>query len=117
VRHPSEIFADFRSPDAQRCIAWLFGYASHVVADLTVHPVVEKLVGPYETNATEHHHCELHQDAYIFMKKFAEGIASMEYLERGGLQDCGAKLGDTHHLHPAVSRLWTLIVGEVPLRP
>ena len=115
VRHLSEMFADFRAADAQRCIAWLFGYASHVVADLTVHPVVEKRVGKYETNQTEHRRCELNQDAYIFMRKFEEEIASLQYLERGGLEACGAKLGDTHRLAPAVCKLWTLILSEVPL--
>jgi hypothetical protein len=111
----SEMFADFTAPDAQRCLAWLFGYTSHVVADLTVHPVVERRAGSYEGNATEHRRCEMHQDAYIFMKTFEEEIASVEYLERGGLQDCGAKPGDTHHLVPAVAKLWTLVLGDVPL--
>ena len=115
VRHVSGMFADFRAADAQRCIAWLFGYASHVVADLTVHPVIELRVGRYETNKTQHRRCELNQDAYIFKQKFEEEIASLEYLERAGLAACGAKLGDTHHLAPAVCKLWTLVLSEVPL--
>ena len=49
------------------------------------------------------------------MQKFEEEIASLEYLERAGLAACGAKLGDTHHLAPAVCKLWTLVLSGVPL--
>jgi hypothetical protein len=49
-----------------KCVSWLLGYASHLVMDGTVHPVVELKVGPYADNKTDHRKCELNQDAYIF---------------------------------------------------
>ena len=52
--------------DKQKCLAWLMGYAAHVVGDMCIHPVVELKVGPYEGYPTEHRKCEMNQDAYIF---------------------------------------------------
>ncbi|MCW5205962.1 zinc dependent phospholipase C family protein [Desulfobulbus sp. F5] len=49
----------------QKCTAWLFGFASHCVADGTVHPVVNRKVGPYEQNKTEHRRCEMSQDVLV----------------------------------------------------
>jgi len=46
--------------------AWLLGYVSHLVADATIHPVVQAIVGPYEQNKEEHRICEMTQDSLIF---------------------------------------------------
>ena len=48
----------------QKCMAWLFGFATHVATDGTIHPVVNLKVGPYEQNKTEHRRCEMSQDVY-----------------------------------------------------
>jgi len=103
------------SPDGQKCLAWLFGYASHVVADLTIHPVIELIVGPYATHKTQHRVCEMHQDTYIFNQLVGERIDTVEYLKHAGLRDCGENLGDTHHLAPAITSLWTYILSDVPI--
>jgi Zinc dependent phospholipase C len=47
-------------------LAWLAGYVSHCVVDATVHPVVQMVVGPYQTNALRHRQCEMYQDALLF---------------------------------------------------
>ncbi len=47
---------------------WTLGYLSHVTADLVVHPVVFNIVGPYKGNETEHRHCEMIQDSFIYNK-------------------------------------------------
>jgi hypothetical protein len=52
----------------QKCAAWLFGFASHCVADGVVHPVVNLKVGPYEQNKTAHRCCELSQDVLVHAK-------------------------------------------------
>ncbi len=52
----------------QKCMAWLFGFASHVAADGTIHPVVNLKVGPYEQNKTAHRRCEMSQDVYAHAK-------------------------------------------------
>jgi len=46
--------------------AWLLGYVSHLVADATIHPIVQEIVGPYEYNKAEHMRCEMVQDAFVF---------------------------------------------------
>lgn len=52
--------------DFLRALAWLFGYASHVIMDASVHPVVRAIVGEYDANKTEHRVCEMYMDSYIF---------------------------------------------------
>jgi hypothetical protein len=47
-------------------LAWLLGYVSHLVADATIHPVVQAIVGLYEENKEEHRICEMTQDSLIF---------------------------------------------------
>ncbi|MBU0594581.1 MAG: zinc dependent phospholipase C family protein [Pseudomonadota bacterium] len=49
----------------QKCLAWLFGFASHVATDGTIHPVVNLKVGEYETHKLEHRTCEMSQDVFI----------------------------------------------------
>jgi len=46
--------------------AWLMGYASHLVADATIHPIVQAIVGPYYENKENHRICEMTQDSLIF---------------------------------------------------
>jgi hypothetical protein len=52
----------------QKCMAWLFGYASHVSTDGTIHPVVNLKVGRYEDHKSEHRSCEMSQDVYVHGK-------------------------------------------------
>jgi hypothetical protein len=57
-----------RTKADEASFSWLAGYASHLVADATVHPVVRKIVGDYETHKTEHRACEMTEDSIIFKK-------------------------------------------------
>ncbi len=50
-------------------LVWLFGLVSHLVADATIHPVVQAIVGPYDQNKTEHRLCEMTQDALIYNER------------------------------------------------
>lgn len=68
--------------------AWLLGYAAHVTTDVTVHPVVNLKVGPYETNQRAHRICEMHQDAYIFQRLDLGDIGLAEHLD-AGICACG----------------------------
>lgn len=52
----------------QKLTAWLFGYAAHVAADVTIHPIVNAIVGPYEDNKSAHRECEMHQDSHVFQR-------------------------------------------------
>ncbi len=96
--------------DRQRCIAWLFGYAAHLVADLAVHPVIAERVGCYEGHEALHRRCELHQDVYIFDRIMGEDVCSAEYLRRAGIMTCA----ENGALNPAVASLWSSVLNVIP---
>lgn len=84
VRHAVGWIDEHRSEtdglSLQRTEAWLFGYAAHLTTDLTIHPVIERIVGPYAQNAAQHVLCELHQDAFIFHHATRELIGGANYM-------------------------------------
>lgn len=60
---------------ARECgTAWLMGYVAHLATDLTIHPVVQAKVGPYEGNQTDHRICEMNQDAHIWRQARTGGL-------------------------------------------
>jgi hypothetical protein len=96
---------NYTERDTQKAIAWLFGYTSHLIADLTIHPVVELRVGKYETNQKEHRVCELNQDAYMFFRTFGMNAASSDFLKGTGLKSCTNYPKD-NKLHNKTADLW-----------
>jgi hypothetical protein len=62
-------------------LAWLLGYTSHLVIDATVHPVVKKIVGDYESHKEEHRACEMTQDSILFKKWMMQDIKYSEFSE------------------------------------
>jgi hypothetical protein len=100
-----------RGDSARKCLAWLLGYAAHVTTDMTIHPVVEKKVGPYHGHELEHRICEMHQDAYIFQRLDVGGIEMAEYLDHG-IGACSSPSGDDR-LDEDVATLWKQVLGEV----
>lgn len=94
----------------EKATAWLLGYAAHLVADLTIHPVVECRVGPYETNARDHRTCEMHQDAYIFQRLNLGPVGVAEHLD-SGIARCGGAMGGG--LDGTISELWLGMFQEV----
>ncbi len=105
----------FSTAKARACIAWVFGYTSHVVADCTIHPVVEALVGPYSNkkNRAAHRRCELDQDAYLFRALTGHEVLDTDFLRFTGLAKCGVRR-DTNKLNPAVVDLWATCLGKYP---
>ncbi len=76
--------------EAQRkTLAWMLGYAAHVIADAVIHPVVELKVGAYAQNQRAHRECEMHQDAYIFQRLDLGEVGLSEHLD-SGIGACGA---------------------------
>jgi hypothetical protein len=47
-------------------LAWLFGYVSHMVADVAIHPIINSIVGPYVLHSHEHRICEMTMDSLLF---------------------------------------------------
>lgn len=60
-------------------LVWLFGLVSHLIADATIHPVVQAIVGPYDQNKPEHRVCEMTQDALIYNERKKTDIRYAEF--------------------------------------
>lgn len=97
-----------------KCLAWLLGYAAHVAADVTIHPIVELKVGPYEHNKTDHRVCEMHQDAYIFQRINVSNVGLSEYLDKAqnGLRACHHP-ADEDRIDPDVFEIWNASLRTV----
>lgn len=62
-------------------LIWLMGFVSHLVADATIHPIVQAIVGPYEQNKKEHRLCEMTQDSLIYKERKNTDIKYAEFSE------------------------------------
>lgn len=91
----------------RKAIAWLFGYVAHMVADVTIHPIIELKVGPYKENKTAHRRSEMHQDSYIFAKINLGEIGVSEHVE----SIC--KCGKDGVIDSAVSLMWSEMLNKV----
>lgn len=87
-----------------KVIAWLFGFAAHMTGDMTIHPIVEAIVGPYATNKGAHRNCEMHQDTYIFFKLKLGDAGVSRHLESGIARCHGPHGRDT--IDPGVDATW-----------
>jgi hypothetical protein len=88
----------------QKALSWLLGYTSHVITDVTIHPVIELKVGEYQKNKDKHRICEMHQDAYIFQRLNLGEVGLAEHLD-SGIWGCCDK-PDSGKLDPAISSTW-----------
>jgi hypothetical protein len=103
---PHLLEMSFGSTEAKQCIAWLFGYTAHIVADYTIHPVVAERVGPYsKKTAAAHRKCECNQDAYIFNELTHTPLAGSDFLAFTGMREC-TENGNLNKLNSAVKALW-----------
>jgi hypothetical protein len=93
-----------QGPERRKCLSWFLGYVSHVVLDMTIHPVVKLKVGPYKGNETAHRVCELHQDSYIFPQLNLSEVGVPEYFD-SGIGRCTSKQSP-RSLHEGVRNLW-----------
>lgn len=91
VKHALNIIKTKKDKDKEKCIAWLFGYVSHMVTDMVIHPIIEEKVGEYSArpeNALNHLKCEMYQDTYIFKEKLELDISKSEFID-ARLKECG----------------------------
>lgn len=95
------------SQEKNKCLAWLFGYASHMTTDTVIHAIVENIVGKYDQNKKQHRICEMNQDVYIFNELGLGKITQCEYFD-DGINTCGTD----NHLDLDIYQLWTDILNE-----
>ena len=93
----------------RKALAWLYGYASHVVLDASIHPVVRAIVGEYEQHKTEHRACEMFMDSFIFNDYFGIELDNSDWVSYlKALTD-----SNTGGLDPSVASLWHAMLKEV----
>lgn len=95
----------------ERALAWLLGFTSHVIMDVTVHPVVGIKVGPYEENKKAHRTCEMNQDTYIFQTRMNLGIHYANYLKTGICTCCDPE--DRDKIDPYIFHLWNEMFRDI----
>ncbi|MFZ2634325.1 MAG: zinc dependent phospholipase C family protein [Desulfosalsimonadaceae bacterium] len=96
--------------EQDKCFAWSLGYASHVTADVTCHPVTNLLVGDYEANnQKDHRESEMHQDVYIYKKKLKRDLRAAEHIKNvvGSCIDL-----DSEKIAPEINSIWTHMLSE-----
>ncbi len=77
-----EYLRKVKEDEQSKCFSWFLGYASHIVADVTCHPVTNLLVGDYDAgNGTAHRESELHQDVYIYTKRCGGNVRKSEEIK------------------------------------
>ena len=96
-----------------KCIAWFFGYVSHIVADVTCHPMTNLLVGDYEAdNQVAHRESELHQDVYIYRTRL-DGDVSRSELIKNVIGSCTDT--DSQKVDSDVATFWNgLLIKSFP---
>jgi hypothetical protein len=95
-----------KDAERERALAWLLGMAAHMTTDMTIHPVVEKRVGPYAQNKDAHRRCEMHQDAFIFPRIMNVGETVVSNHLKSGIATCGSTK-DPSLLDEAIAGIWT----------
>lgn len=93
-----------------KATAWLLGFAAHMATDMTIHPVVELRVGPYQGNENEHRRCEMHQDAFIFPRVMEVGDTGLSEHLATGIATCHAQ-DDADAIDPVVGQVWQAMLG------
>ena len=107
---------NFGRSNTRKCLAWILGYAAHLVTDLTVHPVIARKFGAYAAssrNRKRHRLCELHQDAYLFRREFGTDIVGSDFLRFSEFDAC-AEGGNLHKLSRPIAGLWTHCLNAYP---
>ncbi len=94
--------AERKEKDWECQLAWLLGFVAHLVADATIHPIVETLVGPYTDSDSHENHrkCEMTQDVMIFKDVENLELSSAQYTNL--LQACF-----THSSFKKACEFWT----------
>jgi hypothetical protein len=95
----------------QKCMAWLYGFASHIAADGTIHPIVNLKVGPYEQNKTAHRRCEMSQDVYAH-SKLNMGKLDFNQQISTNVNDT-SDINDQDRMDADVAQLWNSLLVDV----
>lgn len=95
-----------------KCFSWFLGYASHIVADVTLHPITNLLVGDYEAddNAMEHRISEMHQDVYIYKTRLDGDVRKSEKI-KNVIGTC-TDPDDKNKVDSAIEKMWRYMLSN-----
>jgi hypothetical protein len=111
IRHAVLQIKALTGAEQDKAFAWLSGYVAHVIADITIHPVIERLVGPYHENALQHRICEMHQDAYVWQTL---GLGEVGYADVVSQSIGGCSDPDNNRkLDPLIATVWNNTLAAV----
>lgn len=103
--------ASLTGQEREKVLAWLLGFTSHVVTDVTIHPVVNLAVGgEYATHKTEHRVCEMNQDVFIYDALDVGDIGEASELLNTGMGTC-TDPADPGRIDPAVRETWEIMLA------
>ena len=97
----------------EKALAWLLGFAAHILMDVTVHPMVGIKVGPYEANKKGHRTCEMNQDTYIFQTRMNLDIKYASYF-KSGICKCSDP-ADADKIDPDILYVWNEMFKDVDI--
>lgn len=98
-------------PQRQKLIAWLMGYAAHVAGDVTIHPIVNNIVGPYEQNKAAHRECEMHQDSHVFQRLNVDPDSGATTHLTASIASCSDPK-DADRLDPMIAGPWLEVIRK-----
>jgi hypothetical protein len=101
--------------ERQKATSWLLGVACHMTADMTIHPIVEGIVGPYENNKAAHRLCEMHQDALIFSTLDLGDVGLTKHLNTG-IASCSAP-DNGLMLDLTINKVWVQMLNATYSNP
>ena len=97
--------------EQSQCLSWFLGYASHITADVSCHPVTNLLVGDYDAgNQVPHRVSEMHQDVYIFSSRLKGDVRKSEHI-KNVVGTCSSS-GDKNKIEPFIEKMWRLMLLE-----
>ena len=104
VRYGIENLLKIEGRNFEICLSWLCGYATHLLADSIIHPIVNAIVGPYIFNSGEHRHCEMIQDSFIFHEIKGVELRYSDYVEL--IKMCSHP-DDKDRVNSSIRNLWS----------
>lgn len=97
-----------------KCFCWFLGYLSHMTVDVTIHPIVNEIAGPYQEslkNQKKHRLCETHMDCFIYREKANElPLNEAEYIDDKIKPGCCQNM--PAHIDSDVKKFWMEILDQ-----
>jgi len=94
--------------EKDKALAWLLGFVSHMVMDLTIHPIVELKIAPEGGGDAAHRKCEIHQDVFIYNELKVGAICHDNFLLKS-MAVC-SDASDKNKLDATLFKVWEFML-------